>query len=97
MSLMGCPACGATNSGVVDSRPGVENHDYIRRRRRCESCGNKFTTYEVHAKSYLGILSAGRKIAGARDALLGARDAMTDVIEMGAMQPLPKVYPVDQE
>lgn len=42
---MHCPYCGADDSRVVDSRP-AEGGSTIRRRRECESCGNRFTTYE---------------------------------------------------
>jgi len=40
-----CPACRATDNHVVDSRLGKEG-DVIRRRRECEKCGRRFTTYE---------------------------------------------------
>ena len=42
---MRCPFCGQDNTRVVDSRP-VEDTNSIRRRRMCESCGKRFTTYE---------------------------------------------------
>ena len=42
---MRCPFCNQDNSKVVDSRP-VEDTNYIQRRRMCESCGKRFTTYE---------------------------------------------------
>ena len=42
---MRCPFCNRDNSKVVDSRP-VEDTNSIRRRRMCESCGKRFTTYE---------------------------------------------------
>lgn len=42
---MRCPKCGADNDKVVDSRP-AENNDSIRRRRECNECGFRFTTYE---------------------------------------------------
>ena len=42
---MRCPFCGQDNTRVVDSRP-VEESNSIRRRRVCESCGRRFTTYE---------------------------------------------------
>lgn len=42
---MRCPFCNKDNSKVVDSRP-VEDTNSIRRRRMCESCGKRFTTYE---------------------------------------------------
>ena len=40
-----CPACGDTEIKVIDSRP-AENGAAIRRRRECETCGHRFTTYE---------------------------------------------------
>jgi len=40
-----CPACGATDIRVIDSRP-AENGTAIRRRRQCGGCAHRFTTYE---------------------------------------------------
>ena len=42
---MRCPYCGATESRVLDSRP-ADQGSTIRRRRSCESCNERFTTYE---------------------------------------------------
>lgn len=42
---MKCPYCGYNQSKVVDSRP-TEEEAAIRRRRECESCAKRFTTYE---------------------------------------------------
>ena len=42
---MKCPSCGHGASRVVDSRPSLEQGE-IRRRRACEQCGVRFTTYE---------------------------------------------------
>ncbi|MCR5797230.1 transcriptional regulator NrdR [Eubacterium xylanophilum] len=42
---MKCPFCGEENTKVIDSRPADENTS-IRRRRQCESCEKRFTTYE---------------------------------------------------
>jgi transcriptional repressor NrdR len=42
---MRCPRCHHAESKVVDSRPAEEG-DVIRRRRECEACGERFTTYE---------------------------------------------------
>ncbi|MDO4621584.1 MAG: transcriptional regulator NrdR [Eubacteriales bacterium] len=42
---MKCPYCNQDNTRVVDSRP-VEEDNSIRRRRICDSCGKRFTTYE---------------------------------------------------
>lgn len=38
--------CGSTNSKVIDSRQNDEGTS-IRRRRECEECGKRFTTYET--------------------------------------------------
>jgi transcriptional repressor NrdR len=42
---MRCPWCGAPDTKVVDSRPAEEGVS-VRRRRACESCGRRFTTFE---------------------------------------------------
>lgn len=42
---MKCPFCGEENTKVIDSRPTDDNSS-IRRRRRCEKCKKRFTTYE---------------------------------------------------
>jgi transcriptional repressor NrdR len=42
---MKCPFCGHENTRVIDSRPAEENNS-IRRRRVCDECDKRFTTYE---------------------------------------------------
>ena len=42
---MKCPFCNAEDTRVIDSRPADEN-TAIRRRRQCEVCGKRFTTFE---------------------------------------------------
>ena len=42
---MKCPFCGHENTRVIDSRP-AEEYNSIRRRRACDECGKRFTTYE---------------------------------------------------
>ena len=42
---MRCPYCGKDDTRVIDSRP-VEDNNSIRRRRICDSCSRRFTTYE---------------------------------------------------
>ena len=42
---MKCPFCSKENTKVIDSRPAEEN-SAIRRRRACDACGRRFTTYE---------------------------------------------------
>ena len=42
---MKCPYCSDDNTRVIDSRPADDN-TAIRRRRQCDVCGKRFTTYE---------------------------------------------------
>ena len=42
---MKCPFCSHENTRVIDSRPADDNAS-IRRRRICDECGKRFTTYE---------------------------------------------------
>ncbi len=42
---MKCPFCSSDNTRVIDSRPADDNCA-IRRRRMCDECGKRFTTYE---------------------------------------------------
>ena len=42
---MKCPFCGEDDTRVIDSRPADENMS-IRRRRQCDKCQKRFTTYE---------------------------------------------------
>jgi len=42
---MKCPFCSNPDTRVIDSRL-TESNDCVRRRRLCEKCGRRFTTYE---------------------------------------------------
>lgn len=42
---MKCPFCNKENTKVIDSRPAEESNS-IRRRRQCDECGRRFTTYK---------------------------------------------------
>ncbi len=42
---MKCPFCSGEDTRVIDSRPADDNNS-IRRRRQCDACGKRFTTYE---------------------------------------------------
>lgn len=42
---MKCPYCGKEDTKVIDSRPADDNNS-IRRRRQCDKCSKRFTTYE---------------------------------------------------
>lgn len=52
-SDMSCPACGQANSRVTDTR-GRKDRSTIRRRRKCLTCDNAFTTYETSITVPLG-------------------------------------------
>ncbi|MFB3105710.1 MAG: transcriptional regulator NrdR [Pseudomonadales bacterium] len=43
---MHCPFCGADDTKVIDSRLVAEG-DSVRRRRECQTCGERFTTFET--------------------------------------------------
>jgi transcriptional repressor NrdR len=59
---MRCPYCGCENTQVKDSRPTEENQS-IRRRRNCEDCGGRFTTFErVQLRELLVIKRSGRHV-----------------------------------
>lgn len=42
---MRCPGCGTNNDKVIDTRHNKKLNS-IRRRRVCQTCSNRFTTYE---------------------------------------------------
>src|ERR1700687_1321182 len=58
---MKCPYCGFTQDRVVDSRESKEA-DSIRRRRECERCNKRFTTYErIDEIPYMVVKKDGRR------------------------------------
>jgi transcriptional repressor NrdR len=58
---MRCPFCAHDDSQVKDSRP-TEDNTAIRRRRQCESCGARFTTFErVQLREIVVIKSDGKR------------------------------------
>ena len=52
---MRCPSCQNNNSRVIDSRP-VDEGRSIRRRRECEQCSYRFTTFEKIEESPLVVV-----------------------------------------
>ena len=52
---MKCPFCSHENTRVIDSRPAEDNNS-IRRRRVCDECGKRFTTYEKSETIPLNII-----------------------------------------
>ena len=58
---MRCPFCAHDDSQVKDSRP-TEDNTAIRRRRQCESCGARFTTFErVQLREVTVVKSDGKR------------------------------------
>ncbi|WP_315471540.1 transcriptional regulator NrdR [Sphingorhabdus sp.] len=58
---MRCPFCGHDDSQVKDSRP-TEDNSAIRRRRQCEGCGGRFTTFErIQLRELLVIKTEGKR------------------------------------
>ena len=58
---MRCPFCGNDDSQVKDSRP-TEDNGAIRRRRQCEGCGGRFTTFErIQLRELLVIKTEGKR------------------------------------
>jgi transcriptional repressor NrdR len=56
-----CPFCAHDDSQVKDSRP-TEDNTSIRRRRQCESCGARFTTFErVQLREVTVVKSDGKR------------------------------------
>ncbi|MDY3983342.1 MAG: transcriptional regulator NrdR [Veillonellaceae bacterium] len=58
---MRCPYCEAADTKVMDSR-ATDDGNSIRRRRLCQACGRRFTTYEVIEEQPLMVVKRdGRK------------------------------------
>jgi transcriptional repressor NrdR len=74
---MRCPRCGERETRVVDSRDLDEAS--IRRRRECETCGARFTTYErIEAPRLVVVKRDGSRVEFDREKLVsGFRKALT--------------------
>ncbi|OGM11781.1 transcriptional regulator NrdR [Candidatus Woesebacteria bacterium RBG_16_34_12] len=57
---MKCPFCTSDNNQVLESRV-VDDGDSIRRRRECEKCKKRFTTYEKVKSSFLWVIKKDGK------------------------------------
>lgn len=57
---MKCPYCDFSDTKVIDSRP-TEEGQAIRRRRECENCGRRFTTYEKMEESIIMVVKKDGK------------------------------------
>ena len=83
-----CPSCGASETRVIDSRPAEGGHS-IRRRRQCEACEHRFTTYErlepqLVVRKRSGRLEAfsGTKLASGLSAALADRPVSGSTVEV---------------
>ena len=66
---MRCPKCGGSKSSVIDSRQ-AEDGNTIRRRRECEDCQHRFTTYERVEMPPLSVMNrSGNRESFDRDKL----------------------------
>ncbi len=67
---MRCPYCGNVDTQVKDSRPSEDNTS-IRRRRICQDCGGRFTTFErVQLRELMVTKRNGRRVPFDRDKLV---------------------------
>lgn len=80
---MRCPYCENPDTKVIDSRPTEEGHA-IRRRRGCESCGKRFTTYEKVEESIIMII----KKDGRREAFDRGK-VMSGIVKACEKRPVP--------
>ncbi len=72
---MRCPFCGNEDTQVKDSRP-TEDNSAIRRRRFCQACGSRFTTFErVQLRELTVVKKNGQRVPFDRDKL--ARSIVT--------------------
>lgn len=75
---MRCPSCGHDEDRVLDSRP-VREGAAIRRRRECDACGHRFTTYEyVERGTFQVVKKDGRREPFRREKLI---DGLTKACE----------------
>jgi transcriptional repressor NrdR len=80
---MRCPFCGHADTKVIDSRP-TEEGQAIRRRRECEACGKRFTTYEKVEEITLMVV----KKDGSREAF-DRNKMMNGIIKACEKRPVP--------
>ncbi|MBR3786111.1 MAG: transcriptional repressor NrdR [Firmicutes bacterium] len=80
---MRCPYCENPDTKVIDSRPTEEGHA-IRRRRGCEKCGKRFTTYEKVEETIIMIIKKdGRREAFDRNKI------MSGIVKACEKRPVP--------
>ncbi len=87
---MNCPRCNSSRTRVIDSRPADEGRT-IRRRRECEDCSFRFTTFERVAETPIVVVKKdGTREEFSRDKLLRGvvRSAEKRPISMEQMENL---------
>ncbi len=80
---MRCPFCENADTRVIDSRPTEEGHA-IRRRRECDSCNKRFTTYEKVEEMIFMVI----KKDGSREAF-DRNKVMNGIIKACEKRPVP--------
>ena len=96
---MRCPKCGCQEDKVIDSRASREGAT-IRRRRECEKCHHRFTTYEeVEHEGLMVLKRDGRREEFSREKLLAGIDStgrcVLHAIDGGKTQPIRGTLPDD--
>ena len=86
---MKCMYCGHTDSKVIDSRPS-EDGTAIRRRRECNNCNKRFTTYETIETTPILVI----KTNGNRQAF-DANKLKNGIIKSCEKRPVP-MYKIDE-
>ena len=83
---MRCPFCGHEDSQVKDSRP-TEDGAAIRRRRQCEACAARFTTFErIQLRELTVLKSEDKREPFDRDKLVRSISVATRKRQVNAMQ-----------
>lgn len=80
---MKCPFCETSDTRVIDSRPTEEGHA-IRRRRECDQCGRRFTTYEKIEEARIMVV----KKDGSREAF-DRNKILSGIIKACEKRPVP--------
>lgn len=80
---MKCPFCETSSTRVIDSRPTEEGHA-IRRRRECDNCGKRFTTYEKVEEVFFMVV----KKDGSREAF-DRNKVLNGIIKACEKRPVP--------
>lgn len=83
---MRCPKCHTNDDKVIDSREAREG-TAIRRRRVCQQCGHRFTTYEEVIRARLQVVKRdGRREPMDRDKMMRAVDVACQKLRISALE-----------